>query len=152
VEVFDGLAKDHGFSREDLMVDAVGALFSYFRNTIPGIREKLDYRVQYWPSGGSADPVGDYNGQKYILALKLAGFESFHDNPMRFLEVHAGYYARSTARGDNERHLYAGLGLNLNEVFFSTPASRQTWVGSIVSPAFEYLQVPYTSLNSDFSR
>jgi hypothetical protein len=60
VEVFDGLAKNHGFSYQDLFVDAAGAAFSYLRNTVPGLRDKLDFRVQYIPTGGSLkDPFGD---------------------------------------------------------------------------------------------
>jgi hypothetical protein len=159
VEVFDGLAEDHGFSYEDLIADAAGATFSYLRNTIPGLRDKLDYRLQYLPSSGTtADPISDYMGQKYLLALKLAGFEEMRSTPFRFVELHAGYFARGYGDLDKqlgvpkERYLYAGVGLNLNELLFSNPSVRETIPGSAASLMLEYFQVPYTSINTNNKR
>jgi hypothetical protein len=159
VEVADGFAKNHGFSYEDLVADAAGAIFSYLRNTIPGLRDKLDYRVQYLPSKGSTeDPVNDYMGQKYLLALKLSGFEQLQPTAFRFVELHVGYFARGygetdAARGvPRQRNLYAGIGLNLNELLFASPAVRQSWPGNLASFMLERFQVPYTSINTNNAR
>ncbi len=156
VEVFDGIAENHGFSYEDLIADAAGATFSYLRNTIPGLRDKLDYRLQYLPSGGTTvDPFGDYMNQKYLLALKLSGFEEARGTPLRLVELHAGYFARGYSDLDKqigvpkERYLYVGVGLNLNELLFSDPSIRRTLPGSAASLMLEYFQVPYTSINTN---
>jgi hypothetical protein len=101
VEVLDGFS-GHGLSWEDLVADAVGAGFSYFRNTVPGMRDKVDFRIEYIPSGNVEwyRPHADYMGHKYLLAFKLAGFDQLEHTPMRFVELHAGYYARGFHRED----------------------------------------------------
>ena len=50
IEVFDGFSEDHGFSYEDLLVDGAGALFSVVRRSVPGLRDKIDFRLLYVPS------------------------------------------------------------------------------------------------------
>ena len=45
IEVFDGFSKDHGFSAEDIVVDAAGVIFSIARRKVPGLREKVDFRL-----------------------------------------------------------------------------------------------------------
>jgi hypothetical protein len=157
IEVADGFASDHGFSYEDIIADAVGAAFSYFRNTVPGLRDKLDYRVQYTPRQVE-DPVNSYMSQKYLLALKLSGFEELKPTPLRFVEFHVGYFARGFGEGDAQRgvprtrSLFAGIGLNLNELLFSNPDVRRTWAGNVASSTLEYLQIPYTSISSSNER
>jgi hypothetical protein len=157
IDVADGLAKDHGFSYEDVIADAVGAAFSYFRNTVPGLRDKLDYRVQYTPSQ-IEDPVNSYMSQKYLLALKLSGFEELKPTPLRFVELHVGYFARGYGEDDarrgvpRTRSVFFGIGLNLNELLFSDPAVRRTGIGNIASSTLEYIQVPYTSINTNSAR
>ena len=100
VEIFDGYSGDHGFSREDMTMDLLGAGFSVLRNTVPGLKETLDFRMEYLPSGHEGfDPLTDYAGQKYLFAVKLAGFEAIRDHPLRFLELHAGYYTRGFTNG-----------------------------------------------------
>ena len=152
VEVFDGFSADHGFTYEDIIVDAAGAAFSYFRNIIPGMREKVDFRFEYVPSGnqGTFSPHSDYSGQKYILALKLAGFEAFEDTPLRFVELHAGYFARGFTsremrRGESRRRTpYFAIGLNLQELFFGRPQADEPIAKTYGRRFFEYVQVPYT--------
>ncbi|MCB1434611.1 MAG: DUF2279 domain-containing protein, partial [Alphaproteobacteria bacterium] len=121
VEVLDGFSGGHGFSYEDLVMDGVGAGFSYLRSTIPGLAETVDFRMEYLPSGfgNGFAPVTDYSGQKYLLALKLSGFEEFQETPLRFVELQVGYYARGIsdeerARGDSlRREPYVAVGFNL---------------------------------------
>ena len=171
VEVFDGFSVDHGFSPEDLAADAAGALVSVARRSIPGLREKLDFRLLYVPSrttwralsclpkphcdrDGAAvrSPVTDYSGQRYLLAMKLSGFERFKRTPLRLLELHAGYYARGFTKEEEDRgdplrrRLFFGVGLNVGELLF--PGSRRGLRGAARS-ALEYLQVPYTAVHSN---
>lgn len=149
VEVGDGFSPDYGFSHEDLIADGVGAGFAFLRNTVPGLADKLDYRMEYLKSPyHSFDPTGDYEGQKFLLALKLGGFERFADTPLRFVELQAGYFARGykdNARFHERkrREPYVGIGLNLQELLAVTPLDN-TSVGLAADRVLEYYQVPYT--------
>jgi hypothetical protein len=151
IEFFDGFSGGHGFSYEDFIANGVGVGFSILRNTVPEVAEKLDFRLEYLPSEYSDfAPVTDYAGQKYVLALKLSGFDDFEDTPLRFFELQAGYFtqgytdAERDAGVEQRREPYVAIGLNLNELLNEAPEARDTTVGLAASRAFEYLQVPYT--------
>ena len=171
IEIFDGLSEEHGFSFEDLTVDGVGTFFSVGRRAIPGLRDKLDFRLLYLPThdmievlscfprpqcdrnGETARSViTDYSGQRYILALKLSGFEPLQRTPLRLLELHGGYYARGftkdeQTRGDpRRRHLFVGLGLNVGQLLLG---NRPKGAGKLAKSIFEYVQVPYTAAYSN---
>ena len=160
VEVFDGFSSEHGFAPEDMVMNTIGVTFSYLRNTIPGLREKLDFRLEYVPSGydGGFSPHSDYAGQKYVMALKLAGFEQFEETPLRFLELHAGYFtegfnnAEAKDRGiDEERHLYFGVGLNLEQALFGFEQPGERRLKTYAREFFQRVQVPYTYATYDGS-
>ncbi|MFN4141258.1 DUF2279 domain-containing protein [Aestuariivirga sp.] len=151
IEFFDGFSGGHGFSYEDLIADGLGVGFSFLRNTIPELGEKLDFRMEYIQSEYSDfAPATDYAGQKYVLALKLSGFEDLEETPLRFLELQAGYFTEGYTdeerdRGvDPRREPYVAIGLNLNELLGEAPEVRDTLPGLATSRALEYLQVPYT--------
>ncbi len=171
IEVFDGISSEHGFSPEDLTIDTYGALFSIARRTIPGLRDKLDFRLQYWPTHDTLDVlscfprpqcdrggatarsvVTDYSGQYYIMALKLSGFGALRRTPVRLVEVHGGYYARGFtkeehARGEpKRRHLFVGLGLNVSQLLLG---SHPKGVGKLAANVLEYVQLPFTSVRSN---
>lgn len=171
VEVFDGFSVDHGFSPEDLAADAAGALVSVARRSIPGLREKLDFRLLYVPTrttwralsclpephcdrDGAAvrSPVTDYSGQRYLLALKLSGFERLKRTPLRLVELHAGYYARGFTKEEEDRgdplrrRLFFGVGLNVAELLFP---GRGNGLRGVARSALQYLQVPYTAVHSN---
>lgn len=152
IEFFDGFAGQHGFSYEDLIADGVGAAFSFLRDTVPGLREKVDFRLEYW---GASDyhewnPASDYDGQRYVLALKLSGFEDLEDSPLRFLELQAGYFTEGytdetrDAGVDPERNPYVAIGVNLNQLLGLAPEVANTLPGHAASTLFEYWQPPYT--------
>jgi len=169
IEVFDGFSKDHGFSPEDLAVDAAGVAFSIIRRAVPGLREKVDFRLLYTPDKATfaslrcfprpscdregkttaRSPVTDYSNQRYLLAFKLAGFKPLDRTPLRLVELHAGYYARgftaeAEARGDPlRRRLFLGVGVNVGELLFP---KRHGWLGKAARSALEYLQVPRTAV------
>jgi Predicted periplasmic lipoprotein (DUF2279) len=151
VEVGDGFSPDQGFSPQDMMFNTMGAGFSLLRNAVPGLADKLDFRYEYWKSEFSPfDPSGDYSGQKYLLALKLSGFEAFEESPLRFFELHAGYFARGI--GDStigngvarRREPYVGIGFNLQQLIRESPA-RDTAPGLLAGRLLEYIQPPFTS-------
>ncbi len=151
IEFFDGFSGGHGFSYEDFIADGLGVGFSILRNTVPEIGEKLDFRMEYIQSDYSDfAPVTDYAGQKYVLALKLSGFEELEETPLRFVELQAGYFtqgytdAERDAGVDQRREPYLAIGLNLNELLKQAPEVHDTLPGLMASRAFEYIQVPYT--------
>lgn len=171
IEVFDGFSKDHGFSHEDLLVDAAGALFSVARRSVPGLRKKLDFRLLYVPSrstwralscfpkphcdrDGAAvrSPITDYSGQRYLLALKLSGFEQFRSTQLRFLELHTGYYARGFTKEEEDRgkplrrRLFVGVGLDVGELLLS---GRRRGLAGAAKWALQYVQIPYTAVHSN---
>ena len=171
IEVFDGFSKDHGFSHEDLIVDAAGALFSVARRSIPGLRDKVDFRLLYTPGksafrslgcfpepfcdgeeGTNRSPITDYSHQRYLLAVKLAGFGRLKETPLRFVELHGGYYARGftaeeEADGDPlRRRIFVGAGINLAQLLFP---SRPGGVGRAIKSVLEYVQLPYTAVHTD---
>jgi hypothetical protein len=171
IEVFDGFSGDHGFSYEDLVVDAAGALFSVARRSVPGLRDKIDFRLLYVPSkstwralscfpephcdrnGGTVrGPFTDYSHQRYLLALKLSGFDKLERTPLRLLELHGGYYARGFTREEKDRgdplrrRLFVGVGLNVGELLFP---GRRRGIPGLAKWALQYLQVPYTAVHSN---
>lgn len=170
IEVFDGFSKDHGFSHEDLAMDAAGAIFSIARRNVPGLREKLDFRLLYTPSRSTIralscfpaphckrdgavarSPITDYTGQRYLLALKLSGFKQARATPLRLLELHTGYYARGFTQEEEDRgeplrrRIFFGAGLNVSELLFGRRA-HGGWRAA--KSALEYVQVPYVAIHS----
>ncbi len=150
IEVLDGFS-ENGFSQEDFVADGIGVGFSVLRSHIPRLADKLDFRMEYLPSGndGRFAPFHDYSGQKYLLALKFSGFEAFEDTPLRFVELHAGYLARGFTdaerqRGDGiRREPYVAVAFNLRELLDEAP-QRDALPVMMTAKALEYLQPPYT--------
>ena len=151
IEIGDGLSKN-GFSYEDLIVDSTGIAFCYLRRRYPEIGRYVDFRAEYFPSeavtkGGRKDIATDYSGFKWLLALKLGGFERLEDTWMQYLEFHVGYYTRGFLNADRpyyddkSRHLYAGIGFNLSRLF------RKKGYGKTAT-FLNFYQVPYTYLEA----
>ncbi len=165
-EAVDGFTGKHRFSREDIVANGIGAAFSILRNSIPGMRDKLDWRIMYTPasferSGITASEesgiLPPYQRQRYIMALKGSGFEALRNTPLRYAELHAGFDARGFEQDERrlgypiERTFYVGFGLNLNEVLFGAGSLpnlaryKSTLPARVVQKTFEYVQVPYTA-------
>ncbi len=154
VEIFDGFSGDHGFAWEDMAANTVGAAFSVLRHSVPGLNDKLDFRLHYIPSGNVGwRPITDYSGQRYLLALKLAGFKPFARGPLRFVELHGGYYARGfTEKGklhgvEPKRALFFGIGFNLQQLI-SRDRGEKGRVLRATRSVLEYVQPPYTAIYS----
>jgi hypothetical protein len=155
IEIGDGFSR-YGASYEDLLASVAGVGFSFLRNTVPGLHEKVDFRMQYIPTGhGPALELGDYSGKKFVLAWKFAGFDATRDGPLRYLELHTGYYTRGyydwerTAGIPQTRTPYVGIGLNLTELLLSHPSIRDTPPAAIARTVRTYIQAPYTYIASD---
>lgn len=154
-ELFDAFEDRSGFSVSDVGFNVLGTGFSYLRNSVPGLKEKLDFRLLLIPNRDlySIDNKKEhFRQERFLFALKLAGFSGLENGPLRFVELHAGYYARGftdreRARGDErQRKLFVGVGINLKELLF--PNARST-VARVARTGLDYLQVPYTAVHID---
>jgi len=151
-ELYDAHKVTSGFSIQDVLFNTGGAAFSVARNTVPGLEQKLDFRLLLIPNSDIYTFKGKrhYAQQRFMLALKLSGFEGMERSPLRFLELHAGYHASGftgpdRARGETpRRRIFYGVGVNLKELFFKSPRST---AGRIAGQALDYLQVPYTAIH-----
>lgn len=117
MELGDGFSP-YGVSWEDMVMNTAGAWAGYALMRNEALRDKVDLRVEYRFNTDTGDPSTDYQHSRYLLALKLGGFEALRDTPLQWLELQGGYYARGY--GDplapDERTAYVGLGLNLSRL------------------------------------
>ena len=154
IEVGDGFSKN-GWSTEDLVVDAAGVLFGYWRRRVPAVGRLVDFRVEYLPTetfleGEHSDIVTDYSGFKYLLAFKLDGIEKLSPTPLGWFELQVGYYTRGFATGDADffddrtRHLYFAIGLNVSRILSKVGLRK-------LGKFFEFYQAPYTYVPFDWS-
>jgi hypothetical protein len=150
IELGDGFSKSQGFSCEDEIMNTVGVGLAYLRHHHPAIRERVDYRWEWFPSpsvrhGRRFDILTDYSGQKYLLAFKLDGWLRTGDPVLRALELQVGYYTRGYVSEDEHffhgqhRYGYVGLGLNVTYLLERLTGHRACRV-------FDYYQMPYTYL------
>lgn len=151
-ELYDAHKVSSGFSIQDVLFNTGGAAFSVLRNTVPGLKDKLDFRLLLMPNSDIYTFKGKehYEQQRFMLALTLAGFDQFRETPWRFVELHVGYHAsgftaKDKAKGeDPRRRIFFGVGLNLKELFFKSPQSR---VGRAAGSVLDYIQIPYTAIH-----
>ena len=69
----------------------------------------------------------------------MAGFERLNQGLTKYLELHFGYYASGYGKShlNNERNLYAGIGINLAEIFKNLSLHK-------TSKIFNYYQTPHS--------
>lgn len=128
----------YGFSREDMVMNVLGATAGYVLYAYPELSEKIDFRLEYLPEFDKADVLTDYENQKFLMALKFDGFEFARKNYLKYLELHLGYYTRGYDNHDTrERNIYLGLGINFSRIFKTASMPRTAKV-------FNYIQLPYT--------
>lgn len=153
-EISDGIETDSGYSLEDIVMNTAGAAFSVLRNTVPGLKEKVAFKIEIVPDDNiySAKGQAHYAQQRFMFSLKGSGFEELRKTPLRVVDFQVGYWAsnfsaedRAAGRGP-KRHLFVGLGLNLGELLFGN--SRST-LGRAGYTVLDYFQVPYTSIRYD---
>lgn len=152
-EMGDGFSRTTGFGYEDEVAQVAGIGVSVVRNMVPGLRDKIDFRLELTPkfNGELSDTRGRAANSRYLLALRLSGFERLERSPLRFAEIHLGYFARGFTdrereRGDPlRRHLFVGLGFDVQQLFARHPRSTVERLGKGV---FDYIQLPHTSIDS----
>lgn len=153
-EISDGIEPDSGYSMQDVTANLAGAAFSVLRNTVPGMREKVAFKVEIIPNSSIYSYRGQrhYEQQRYMLSFKGAGFKGLRDGPLRFVDLQVGYFAsdfmgKDRAAGkEPKQHVFVGLGLNLGELLFGESRSGFGKAGRLV---LDYLQLPYTSIRYD---
>jgi len=153
-EVSDAIEPDSGYSMQDIAMNLTGATLSVLRNTIPGLKEKIAFKIEIMPNDQIYSHVGKehYAQQRFMLSLKGAGFEGLQKTPLRFLDLQVGYYATDFLNSDREkgiepkRHLFFGVGLNLGELFWGNSQSR---FGKAAYSVLDHVQLPYTSVRVD---
>jgi len=147
MEVADGFSSQ-GFSYEDLIMNVTGAGVAYLWGKVPYLAEKIDFRMEYTPEFNSRD-FGfstNYERQRFLMAIKADGFKFVKNPYLKYLEFHAGYYARGYKNydehgsDDRRRYLYVGIGFNVSKLL-------QKFVDTRV---LHYVQIPYTSARKDF--
>lgn len=156
VEVFDGLSRSgrYGFSWEDLTMNLVGIGLAMWMEADPRVDRSLAFRVMYSPAGRRDSW---YDHQTYLLAFRLSGLTAIgRDNPLRYLEVVAGYGAKGF-RSDfdysqedlRQRTAYVGIALNLTELLDRTVFSGSARNGRAhrwATETLRYVQPPGTAI------
>jgi hypothetical protein len=153
-ELYDGVDQGSGFSVQDIAFNMAGAGFSVLRNSVPGLKQKVDFRISIVPNHEFYTYQGKehFEQERFLFALKASGFPAVARTPMRFLEFHVGYYEKKFSFEDRrkglrpERKPFVGLGVNFQELLFKRTRSP---VGRAVATGLEYFQIPYTSLIID---
>ena len=80
---------------------------------------------------------------KFLMAVKLGGFESLKNTYAEYIEFHLGYYTRGYSDDINkERNIYIGIGINLSKIFTNFSMTKTAKV-------FNYYQLPYTYISID---
>lgn len=145
MELGDSFTGRFGFSYEDFVMNFAGAGTAYVLGRYPSLGRKIDFRMEYRPESFNDikdDPLTDYDNQRYLVALKLDGFDVFHDTYLSYLELQAGYFVRGFDKfdpgepDDRRRNLFFGVGFNVSKLV-------QQFVNF---GAFDYIQLPYTSV------
>lgn len=153
-EVSDAIEPDSGYSMQDVIMNGTGAAFSVLRNTVPGLKEKLSYKIEIIPNSDFYTLSGKehWSQMRFMLSLKGAGFKKLDNSPLKYLDLQVGYWASDILNSDREagiepkRHLFVGVGLNVGELLFGR---SRTWFGKAANTTLDYFQLPYTSLRYD---
>jgi len=130
---------DFGFSYEDFVMNALGSVTGYYLYENPSLARKIDIRWEYGLHPTDTDFFTDYENSKYLLALKLNGFESMRQGLLKYLELHIGYYVRGYGdpAASKERNIYVGLGINLSDLFRRSGHKKTAAI-------LNYIQLPGT--------
>lgn len=143
IEAGDSFSK-YGWSTNDFLIGSLGSLVGYAMLRNPDLDRKVDIRVAFGTNPESTDISTDYNNMKYLMALKLNGFEATRKPILEHLELHAGYYTRGFGNDEpKERNLYVGVGVNLSD-FLRNRGYRRT------ATALNYIQLPGTYVEAAY--
>lgn len=144
IEVGDGFSEEHGFSWEDQVFNLAGVGLEYLRQRYPELRERVQFRWEYFPSsdfrhGGNTDILTDYEGSRWMLAFPLQAWLNDDAGWLGWFDVLVGYGTRGySGRDDPKRHPFIGIGL-------SFPKAKQHFHIGGPARVLEYLQIPGTA-------
>lgn len=154
MEIGDAYSSRYGFAYDDMIANAVGSYIGYLHVRYPDFARKIDVRIEYLPSKrlfneNSFDIVTDYDGMKFLFAVKLDGFSSIQNKYLKYLEIHLGYFSRgygdtSGTYSSTSRDIYAGVGLNVSKILKDFSFNKTARV-------FNYYQLPYTYIPMDYN-
>jgi len=130
VETIDGYSKKWRFSKEDVVMNAIGTGLGVLLEKSPELDKVLDLRILYWPSAaakrqGKVDPFGDYSGRpicwlpKHRQYLPCAGTNRSAIWNLPSLR-HARLRTNEGPGAIRSRHGYLGISLNLAEILDDT--------------------------------
>jgi hypothetical protein len=135
-----------------------GGLLALLLDIYPPLDNLIGFQVEYWPSKDHRNQnrekwievTSDVTGQKFLLALKLAGLPYIGDTFLQYLQMDFGYYTRGYWFSDSTydyqtRHMYIGFAINLSRV--SEKALPRGGFRSFFTTLFKYYHAPYTSYN-----
>lgn len=164
VETIDGFSKKFKFSKEDLVMNAVGTGLALVFEKNKQLDDLLDIRLQYWPSEDArrlnqVSPIGDFSGQTYLLVAKASGIPQLKNREvLRYFELAVGYGSRGyepnegSPYPDRHRNLYFGISLNISEILKDTVfrgSSEKSRSQRIADTVLEYVQIPGTAALAD---
>ncbi|MFZ5724403.1 MAG: DUF2279 domain-containing protein [Pseudomonadota bacterium] len=147
MELGDGYSP-YGFSEEDAAMNLAGAGAAWLLEKNPQWDRRVAIRGEYHISRHAVtDFFTDYERWRYYLTLKLDGFDSLPE-PLRWLELHAGYAARGYSDADirnDRRETFVGIGFS-----FSRLARESGWRRTGV--LLDYFQPPHTTARHEHVR
>lgn len=164
VETLDGFSERYKFSKEDMIMNAVGTGLGLLFEKNRRLDDLFDFRLHYWPSGDAkrldeVGPISDHSGQTYLLVAKATGIPQLKSHEvLRYFELAMGYGSRGyepndgTPAVDRSRHVYIGISLNLSEILRNTvfrDSAEKTRSQRVTETVLEYVQVPGTAVLAD---
>jgi hypothetical protein len=155
----DGINR-YGFSYEDLVMDASGAVFStlvslFKANDLIGARHGFLLPPYSVPAAPGSVGTG-YSSQIYTVDLKLGGLAKRLDVdawPLRYLLVSVTYGSKgygSTHPELRERQVGFEIGLNVEEILNSLGVTRANKWGYAAHFVLDNLRLPFTSLGVQY--
>lgn len=161
VETLDGFSERYKFSKEDLIMNALGTGLGLLFEKNKRLDDLFDVRLHYWPSGDAkrlnqVGPVGDHSGQTYLLVAKATGVPQLRNHDvLRYFELAVGYGTRGYEPNNGmpapgrSRNVYFGISLNISEILRNTvfrDSADKTRSQRVTDTALEYVQVPGTAV------
>lgn len=141
-EVSDGFTR-HGFSLEDLAMDAAGATAASLV-AVTHTKDLLGMRTSHIPGPS-------YTHDVYSADFKLSGLGQrlgVNIGPLRWLLISVTYGAkgyRVTPGIEHERQLGFEVGLNLQQILNDLKVRRNTWWGYSLHLIGDNIRFPYTA-------
>lgn len=142
-EVSDGFTR-HGFSWEDLAMDAAGATASGLIS-VTHTRDLLGLRTSHLPSS-------TYTHDVYSADFKFSGLGKrlgVNLGPLRWLLFSVTYGSkgyRVQPPTEHQRQLGFEIGLNLQQILFDFKVTRGTWWGYPLHVVADNIRFPFTAV------